>query len=247
MSISPIFKSSPESPKSHSIEIDEAIPKEYIERASAAAERFFENELPGTAKKTRDWVREIIVPAMVEAEKGKCAVSENEVTLFLESVSKRMDSMLDKLEEINFSRGHELLCRYTYPTVAEFEPITSWLLDLTEKYSLYEGQEGFTSKFQKAFQPFFDELTNTIHKQALASRNLQYQQILANPQDKEFEFNKAVTEAHICALETDPNQTLLELRDLLNLRKHPKIGRVPTMEEQEAFQFLFAIAKLKKS
>ena len=244
MSISSILKSSSDRPKPH---IDEPTPKEYIERARAAAERFFEQELPGTGEKTKNLVFEVIVPAMVQAEKRKCAVSENDVTLFLESVSKRMDSMLDKIEGINFSRGHELLCRYTYPTVAEFEPITSWLLDLTEKYSLYEGQEGFASKFQKAFQPFFDELTNTIHKQALLSRNLQYEQILANPQDEEFEFNKAVTEAHICALETDPKQTLLELRDLLNLRQHPKIGRVPTMEEQEAFQFLLAFAKLKKS
>lgn len=247
MSIYPVSKSSPESARSQSIEIDgENVPEKHIEGARSAAERFFEQELPDTKRETRDWAIEVMLPAMVQAEKERTAVSESEVALFLEGVSERIGPMIDELGKVNFSRGHEL-DRHIFPSVQDFKPIASWLNSLKGKYELYKKQNSFISEFQKTFQPFFDMLLKTVRERALTSRKLQYEQILANPKDQEFEFNKAVTYHHIYDLENKPTQPLAELQSLLNLGRHPKIDRVPSMEEQEAFRFLLTISEFKKS
>ncbi|MBF5058606.1 hypothetical protein [Candidatus Neptunochlamydia vexilliferae] len=209
-----------------------------------ATERFFKQELPDIKKDTKDWVMEKLLPAMTQAEKAKKAVSDKEVNLFLQSLSKEIPCMIKELETISFSRGHEL-DNYTYPSVEKFQPIASWLKALGKKYDLYKGQKGFISKLQKVFQPFIDTLTTLIREQALASRKLQYKEILSKPTLENFIFNEAVTKAHINALNGEPQQVFLELRDLLNLQRNPEINRVPSMQEQKAFQFLLAIAEFK--
>ncbi|MDP1609012.1 MAG: hypothetical protein Q8L98_06840 [Chlamydiales bacterium] len=228
-------------------ELEEELPPQLIAKAKAAAREFFQDqELKVlTSQRTQDWVVERIAPAMAHIEKANSHITERDATLFLENVSKQIIPMMTTLGNISFSRGHET-DHYTYPSVDEFNEISHWLDNLRDGYQSHKKIPGFSSKFCEIFTPFFDTLITTAREEALLSRNLQLEKILSDPTHPEFDFKKAVTAAHIDALNNKPMQPLLELRDLLNLSRNSKINRTPTMEEQRGFQFLLDIFSLRE-
>ncbi|MBX9743834.1 MAG: hypothetical protein K2X08_01335 [Chlamydiales bacterium] len=246
MSIKPCQESL-ENPKTGETTVEEEFSPQLMAKARAAARDFFQDQelRVVTSKTTQDWVVERIAPAVAHIEKRSSCISENDVVFFLESVSKQIVPMMNVLENINFSRGHETP-HYTYPSVKEFNEIADWLDNLRERYQSYKKTPSFPSKFCEIFKPFFTSLTTTVRDKALFSRNCQLEQILSNPTDPEFDFKNHVTAAHIEALNNKPMQSLLELRDLLNLSRNSKIDRIPTMKEQRSFQFLLEIFSLMK-
>lgn len=219
---------------------EEIIPQAVVENARGMAERFFEREQPYVQRSVKDWAIEILLPGMIQIEEAKAAVSQEEVELFPKTTLDEVVFMIAELEKINFSREHHL-DTYSYPSLEAFQPIAAWLSSSKEKYTLYKRQDGFASEFKQSFRPFLEALRNRIKKAALNSRHFQYEQILLRPEDPDFEIKKATTLHHIYALENNHKQPLLELRDLLNLGRNPKINRHPSMQEQEAFRFLLTM------
>lgn len=94
-----------------------------------------------------------MLSAIKEHEKIVAAVSEEEVTLFLESVSGCIDLRIAELDKINFSRGYEL-DRCIYPSVEEFKPIAFWLDSLDKKYKIYKKKRDLLLNFRKYFSLF---------------------------------------------------------------------------------------------
>lgn len=225
------------------------VPAEVLQRAQEAFEDFFESELPSTKASTRDWVVTHLAPAVAMVKVKKAAVSTEEVADFLVLFKKEVPVLIETIRKMNFSRGYELSTK-TYPSVESFRPVSAWLDNLQEKYSLYQDNEGFKGTFLKTFEPFLNELMRTIRTQALISRGISLK-VLASKKEGlkkgDFEFEHFVTIAHIDALKTKSMQPLLELRDLLNLSRIPGSSREPSMQEQRAFEFLVTIFEEVKS
>lgn len=121
------------------------------------------------------------------------------------------------------------------------------------KYTQNNQKEcNFKERFHEVFTPFIIALTDHIQETALTSRQnlLAHLQSQATPipieesfYPSDLEVEIAITKAHISNIKTNKvKASLLELRDLLNLPQKNSSPRIPSMQEQEAFRFLYKVS-----
>lgn len=226
--------------KSDEEEKDSDIPPEVLLKAQEEVQKFFQSDLPDASNESMQWVMERVAPAIASRKMEVKAVDKREVDEFLGRLEGEIAGQIEALNEINFSRGHEL-AKKTYPSAQEMESLVSWIKSLSKGYSLYKKVPKFKGQFAAMFSPFVNALLLRVKNQALLSRNAQLEALIlrrSEMDENDFLGEKSLIECHIEALNTKDVQPFLELRDLLNLSQLPWLEREATMTEQQAYRFL---------
>jgi hypothetical protein len=196
------------------------------------------------SKSTQDFAALLTQRCLKESERRAQQADPVQAASFLAILPEKVQLLITLINTINFSLSYELEGSI-YPSDEDMKPIVDLSHQLQKKFEEFRFVKGFQNSFICAFSPFLEHLSMRIRTAAIVSREAKLKQLDTQCQNKEI-IARVVTQAQIRALKENEGQHWHELRDILNLNKHPNKTRVPTRAELEFFKFVTTIFDLSQ-